>query len=257
WSGQLGAVPPAAFAGPSATVALDLDLTRIAVLEKSFYNETGIALGTTDIVVRPTVHVRGFVDGVPVDDSFAPSLSFHVSGGVLTPTSGSATGAAPVSLSAQRTGAVTRATPETATMSILGRGIGVGTARAIGLTGTVVAGTLCVAGWSWVARRRQMDETERIRAAYGHDLVPVSASPAAAARLVVEVGRFSALARLARRYDCMILALEHPGGHAYYVECGATVYRCGVEPGGRPSLVALAAPPSDLTYHVSSLPSAS
>jgi len=97
----------------------------------------------------------------------------------------------------------------------------------------------------WVIRRRQMDETARIHATYGHDLVAISASPTAQAKLVVDVADFGALARLARRYDCVILDLEHAGGHAYFVECGATIYRNGPDPAAGLSAVGAVADPMD------------
>jgi len=46
---------------------------------------------------------------------------------------------------------------------------------------------------------------------------------------VVDVASFEELARLARRYDCVILEHVHQAGHGYYVESGTTLYRCGVE----------------------------
>ena len=86
----------------------------------------------------------------------------------------------------------------------------------------------------------------------------MSTSPAVGAALVVDVETFGGLGRLADRYDCMILELEHAQGHTYYVECGATVYRYGTEPtepppwrDGDPDR------PRDLTYHVGALRSVS
>jgi len=86
-----------------------------------------------------------------------------------------------------------------------------------------------VGSWAWRRRRGRMDETTRIHADYGRDLVAVSASPAVKAPLVVDVETFDELARLARRYECVILEHAHVGGHAYYVETGSTLYRSGVE----------------------------
>ncbi len=107
--------------------------------------------------------------------------------------------------------------------------MGVAQARRLGLGGLILAILALIGACVWQMRRRRMDETGRIHAAFGHDLVAVSASPAPHAPLVVDVATFDELARLARRYECVILEHAHIGGHAYYVESGATLYRCGVE----------------------------
>jgi hypothetical protein len=112
----------------------------------------------------------------------------------------------------------------------VGKSLPVGTARVLSLLGVALSGLALVAGWRSLARRRGMNEAERIRVAHSHDLVPVAASPAHDAKLVVELDNLGALFRLARRYDCLVMELAHAAGQAYYVECGATVYRFGPEP---------------------------
>jgi hypothetical protein len=144
-------------------------------------------------------------------------------------------------------------------MAILGRSLDVGLARVLWLGAVAASIVAAVVLGVWLARRRRMDAPTRIRATHGHDLVAVTSSPALNAPLVVEVESFGALARLAERYDCVILELEHPGGYAYYVECGATVYRCGVEPTPDKTAWRIDDPerPADLTYHVTAMRSVS
>lgn len=237
WSGPLATAAPVAFSGPTASVDLAVDLRQMATLEGAFSHETGIPLGTTDIVVTPTVHVRGSLDGAAVSDSFSPPLDFVLSDGELSLVSASSTpGPAGTSapsypeLTADRSGSVGIPVRVPARMAILGRSVGVTAARRVGLGGLLLALAAAAVGGVWVARRRRLDEPARIRATYGHDLVTVCASPATHAPLVVDVETFSALARVAERYECVILEHAHGAGHAYYVESGATVYRYGLEP---------------------------
>jgi signal peptidase I len=261
WSGRLAAAGPVAFSGTTAGVDLRIDLARIATLEKAFSDETGMSLGTTDIVITPTVDVHGTVGGATVVDSFALPLAFQMSGAEINLVSadpGGRTATFP-QLTPDRSGSVTRPALVTATVSILGRSMAVDGVRRVGLAGVVLSLAGACGAWLWVRRRRRMDETQRIHAAHGHELVAVTSSPAEHARLMVEVETFPALARLARRYDCVILELGHPAGSAYYVECGATIYRCGPEPEPFRALAAVddTVRPTDLTYYVTALPSAS
>jgi hypothetical protein len=261
WSGQLAAVAPVHFSGRTASAIIAVNLSKIAALEKAFTSETGMSLGTTDIVVTPTVHVGGSLAGARVSDSFAPPLTFQMSGQELNLLSSSPGGAPAVfpQLTPELAGSVGLPARAPAHMAILGRSIAVTTARRVGIGGVLAALVATLVGWRWTLRRRRMDQPARIRATLGHDLITVYSSPAGNAGRVVDVGTFDALARLARRYDCMVLELEHADGHAYYVEYGSAVYRCGAEPGPDRARWSIDDPdrPADLTFHVEALRSVS
>ncbi len=230
WTAPLTAVVPTAFSGSVATVDVPLDLTQIPALEKTFGFETGVPLIDPDIVVTPVVHVGGTMAGAPVRDTFAPTLTFSVEGqylNVVSVSSGAGADAAH-QMTLDRTGSVEHRILVPTRMALMGRSASVAGVRSFGLWGLILAILAAFGTWLWVVRRRRMDETSRIHAAYSHDLVGLSANPAPKAPLVVDVETFDELARLARRYDCMILEYAHLDGHAYYVESGTTLYRCGV-----------------------------
>jgi signal peptidase I len=230
WTSRLASVAPVAFSGSTATVAVPLDLTRIQGLAQSFAQETDVGLVDPEIVVKPTVHISGTIDGAPLEATFAPTLSFGVDGETLTvvgTTAGS--GGVTQNMTVAHTGSVARPIRVPAQVMIVGHKASVTTARRLSLGGLVLALVTAVGTGLWWWRRRRMDETNRIHAAYSHDLISVSHSPASGAPLVVDVETFGQLVQLARRYDCMILEHAHAGGHGYYVESGTTIYRCGVE----------------------------
>jgi signal peptidase I len=295
WSGTLAQVAPVAFSGTAASVDLPIDLSNIAALEQQFDAETGIPLGDATIVVSPSVQVRAAVEGTSVLASDTPSLRFQTNGtelgiAVAASQAGPSSAATEAALTATSSGSQQLASSAPARLDIVGKSVSVTTARLVALAGVVLCGLLLVAGRRSLARRRAMGQAERIRAAHGHDLVPVAASPAHDAKLVVELDNLGALFRLARRYDCLVMELAHPGGQAYYVECGATVYRFGPEPDSgepdsgnlerddadaptepvlsvvpgpwsrnRPAAVppaGIPAPPANLTYFVADLPPA-
>ena len=236
WHGQLAMVAPVRFSGSTASVNLAISLSQITALETAFNNETGLSLGTTNISVTPTVRIHGVLDGARVVDFFAPPLSLQLSGEALSLVSSSSSGGTSAfpQLTPTHSGSVDRSVRVPEQMSILGRSIDVLAARRLSLGGLVVLIAGVIAEILWLLRRRRMDEAARISAAYRQELVAVSASPANSAQLVVDVETFGELAHLARRYDCVILEHAHLGGHAYYVESGATIYRCGVEASADP-----------------------
>ncbi|HVC71601.1 MAG TPA: signal peptidase I [Acidimicrobiales bacterium] len=231
WSSRLVSVAPVPFSGSKASIEIPVDLSQITTLEARFTAETGLPLATTTITVTPKVRIRGVLDGARVNDTFAPPLALQMSGGVLNlesaPPSGSKS--AYPQLTPSHSGSVDRPVLVTAQMSILGRSLDVLALRRVAIGGWAVLIAAAIVAVLWFWRRRRMDESARIRAAYGHELVAVSSDPATHAQLVVDVETFGELAHLARRYDCVILEHTSVGGHAYYVECGATVYRCGIE----------------------------
>ena len=231
WTGPLSATAPVPFSGSSGRITVPLDLTRIPALEATFSSETGVPLGDPEIVVTPVVHVHGTWLGTTIGDDFSPTLAFRVEGPVLdlVGTSSGSSGSSSSKLIVTRTGAVERPITVPGHLSALGRSIGVSEARRLGLGGLVLSLLGLIGACLWRRRRRGMDETARIHATFGHDLVAVAASPVPHAPLVVDLATFDELARLARRYECVILEHAHADGHAYYVESGTTLYRCGVE----------------------------
>jgi signal peptidase I len=284
WSSPLSSVAPVIFSGARASVAVPIDLGQIASLENEFATETRVSIAFPQIAITPTVHVHGTLEGAGVDATYAPSLTVPDNGQELDlgSTDAGVASAQSDELTPESSGSVELPTRVPARITIFGRLLTVADARRLALGGLLLSILAAIGACVWVIRRRRMDETARIHATYAHDLVRVSSSPTAQAKLVVDVETFEALARLARRYDCVILELEHAGGHAYFVECGATIYRHGPDPAAGLSAVDAvmvdpldtavipAVPahaerglssvpdgPSDLTYYVRAVSSAS
>jgi signal peptidase I len=232
WTGVLAQSAPVPFSGDQAVVDLPVDLHRIETLSSAFAAETGLPLGTTSVVVTPSVHLHGTLAGAAFDDSYGPELTMPLSAGILSLVSAAPAGqpATYPQLHPSATGSVSIAHSVPASFDLVGHTVAVSEARSLGLLGTILALATTVVGMIWARRRRRLDEAERRRAAFRQDLVAVTTSPATPARLVIDVDSFAALVRLSRRYDCVILELAHHDGPTYYVEFGVTVYRFGPEP---------------------------
>ncbi|HTZ07684.1 MAG TPA: DUF5305 family protein, partial [Acidimicrobiales bacterium] len=260
WTGHVTSTGPVAFTGTTAAITVGIDFARVTAVEHAFAQETGVPLGPGNVVVTPTVRVRGSVGGAPVRTSYAPALTFQLSSSEFSLASASPTaGGGGEQLDPSASGSGDRLVEVPATLPVLGIPLRVGAARTLALLGMLLSLVAGLAVLGWLERRRRMDEPTRIRASHGHSLVSVSSSPALDAPLVVDVETFGGLVRLAERFDCVILDLGHGAGHTYYVECGATVYRYGLEPGDEalPGPSDDPGPPGDLTYHVKALRSVS
>jgi hypothetical protein len=112
-----------------------------------------------------------------------------------------------------------------ATLSILGRKVGVASARMVSaalLFGSLlVLALLLVLGL--VARPRA--EGDAIRRRYWPLLVPVHPMPAPIGRPVVEVPDFNTLVKVAQRYGLLVMHWARAGIETYVVQDDAITYR--------------------------------
>jgi hypothetical protein len=190
-----------------------------------------VALGATSVVVTPTVRLHGTVDGAPLRSAFSPSLPLQAGPQQLTlvATTSSSGRASFPQLSQAASGSVTRQVAAPADLTVLGRTLPVERARSISAVLTGLIAFVLLGFVVRALRRRRMDETDRIRAQYGADLVRVVSSPDPDGDLAVEVESIGALGRLAARYDAVLMEHEHGVGCTYYVEAGGAVYRYSVD----------------------------
>ena len=91
----------------------------------------------------------------------------------------------------------------------------------VGVAAALVAVLLAV---RLLRRAREADEPTRIRARYGESIVTVVHSSLGRHGDLVQVKSIEELARLAERYESMIIHEQTDLGHAYLVADGATLY---------------------------------
>lgn len=231
WHGRLVSTGPVAFTGGGTTVHLAIPLAQIADLQQSFTSETGVALGSASLVVTPSVRFGATLDGEPLRSSFSPSLPLEAAPqqlNLVATTSPSGAQSFP-QLFDQSHGSVDRPVAAPAEVTVLGRTLTVARARSLAAALSALSLVLLLGSSVRALRRRRMDETDRIRAQYGTDLVSVVSSPDPDGDLAVEVASIGALARLAARYDAVLMEYEHGAGSAYYVEAGGALYRYSVD----------------------------
>jgi hypothetical protein len=190
------------------------------------------------------VRVHGTMAGQPFQASYAPQLPFTLTPLALSPPlPGAAEGAVhPLAGSAAvfhpgANGSVTSAARASVDLGAGRLTMPVAVARMAALIGLAAALAAAVLAGRLLRRTRQSDEPTRIRARYGESIVTVVHSSLGRHTDLVQVKSIEELARIAERYESMIIHEQTDLGHAYLVADGATLYAYLAEaPGGERGL---------------------
>jgi hypothetical protein len=169
------------------------------------------------LLVTPHVSVNGVVGEQLVHETFTPSLLFELTQTRLRLASG-ADGANTNTLIRSRSG-----TGTTTQHHKLGS-LGIATARHAALIGLPASILLALLGGYLFLVARANDEVSAIQRRYGGWLIDVAPSdrPQHVERNVENI---DALARIAERYERLILHEQRERAHTYLVEDGGLVYR--------------------------------
>ena len=218
WRYTIPLAAPRPFTGTAAVAHGVLDLDRVQQVIAAFEQDTGAHNTLYHVGLDAHVEVHGTVSDRPLSTTFAPTLALDLDQVRLAVASGS-------ELRRAQGGSGTR--DETTTLHGFGRTVTVARARGIatvlGLVGLALAG---VGGLLMVLATRD-HEVAAIRRRYEDwivDVVP-SERPNVDERFVASM---EALARLAERYDRLILHERRADGDAFLVEDGGIVFTYAV-----------------------------
>lgn len=233
WKRTLQLQPPTSFSGDHALLAGTLRLRSIQSLLRRFEAATAVSGSITyTLTLLPHLRVSGTLAGAHLDTTFAPRLPFSLDPLQLRPQLANDTTAA----SAQATAATANPlTPTTsgsvkitnrAARDLSFRSVHVPVALARRITTIGAAAALCalLACALLLLRGRRADEPARIQARYRDRLIPVARSDRRSYDEIVELTSFETLARLAERYDQMILHEQDGLEHSYRIADEGILY---------------------------------
>lgn len=223
WNRTLRLAPPRRFTGPKATIEGDLDLKRVRALTDRVNDLTGAASATYTVTVEPLVDVEGMLAGRTGSDTFGPTLPFDLEPVRLQVVSGAAGGEGLSPFAPRIEGVGQRTVDNDLELGALT--LEVQPARIVSLAGVGASLALLLLAAGAALMRLRGPEPERIAARYGELLLPVAAPSAPERSRITDLADFDALARLAVRYDRMILHAESDGEHTYLVEDAGAWYR--------------------------------
>lgn len=211
-----------AFVGDTLTLRGTIVPDSLRAQITRFEAQTGVRNDSYKLTVLPQVYVQGTVAGKELRESFAPPLMFRLDLLRLALEDTKLQGGGTNTLKRTRTGVGTAETP--VQISFVFVKADVSTARMLAIV-TLLAALLALALVGIVLPApRLLDEPARIAAAYRDWLIPVAARRRARAATAIQVASMDSLARLAERYDRMILHEHEDGVHTYLVEEAGSHY---------------------------------
>ena len=216
------------FDGTEVHLTGTLDPHEIQALIQRVEASTGVVSGTYTVTLLPAIAIEGTIGGEEVGERFTPNLSFALDPKQLELASAAAPegeGAEPGDpLMPRMDGTISTSDVARPQVSFLGVDVPDRTARLIALAGLILSAI--AAAWLWMTARTSQaaGEVALIAAHYGPWMIPVASMTAHARGRLVEVATMDALARLAERYDRMILHEDNRGTHRYFVEEAGVAY---------------------------------
>lgn len=221
WHSTVPLGPPVDVVDSDYTGTLRLDLDALEARADAAAAATGIPASQTEIAVIPEVTS----DGLP---TFSPAMNL-----TLTPLQLSLTG----EKTNPSTTEATSTAPDARSLDVAGLQLSVASAR----TASVLLVLAALAGLVLIVTRgrlrRPISDRSAIDRRYGRMLVEVDPMPTPTGRPVIDVVDFATLARLAERYDLLVLHWLRSDVDTYVVQDqGVTYrYRCGTAPEPDPS----------------------
>ena len=234
WTRAIALSRPRRFSGTATSATAAIDLSGLQSLLLEVEKATGISGSGAGIGISLKLHVNGTVAGQPVDQSFSPNAGFQlqplelVPGGAASP-SGAAPGSGaggPTSggLTPSQPGSVATVSTVASRLSLLGHTMAFDTIAWTGLAAAALAGVITLVLAILLRRNQAFDEAARIRARYGHLLVPILIGEDLGWP-PVDVAGFKALVRLAEASGQVILHHQADAVDTYLVNDNGTVYR--------------------------------
>lgn len=221
------------FDGTRVRLTATLDPAELLALGGQVAAETGVPASSYTVAVGPDLQIAGQLSSHSLTATFAPRFSFSLNSLQLKPD-----GHGDMSPPSQ-SGTLSVPSTRAATVSVLGRRVGVGNLRLLALAVALLAGAATAAAYR-VSHSAVSDPDDAITAKYATLLVPVVPDVELSAQRIISVESMDALARIAQRYERLILHLVRDGRHAYFVEDDGCLYRYSADaparqPAGPPS----------------------
>ncbi len=242
WTRTFVVARPHSFTGDRADVSGAIDLRGFASLLAHLETSTQVA-SSYAVTLTPQVQSGGTVSGSRLTATYAPQLGFSLDANELQPTLPGTIGhpSTPSQADPMRpraSGSVEASRMMPASLSFLGKNLRVVAVRVFSLV--LLAAALCFligfAAGDLLGHRMHGTEADNILARYRNLLVQVVHVRDPSTQRVVVVSDMSALARIAARYDRMILHETVAGHDAYFVAEDGVLYRYEAA-GTRPTLV--------------------
>lgn len=212
----------ASFTGTGFGTSARLDLCKITSLAQSLEQGTDFRPGTYLLTVTPNIKINGTVSGRPLDDTFGSGLMFRYDRLQFYLIRNEEQGN-PLALT--ETEVLRQARLEANTMLLFGREISIPVLRWVTLLGFITS----LSGLGLLGLRlgnlARLDQEKFLRIRYSSMMIDVANTDTLAASSGIDVNSIEALAKLAERFNAMILHDVEDTLPTYYVQAGGITYR--------------------------------
>jgi signal peptidase I len=214
WHSTVPLSTPKTFTEDSYTGSVSLDLRALEKRALAAAEATGIPASQVDIAVVPTVTAPG-------SKAFTPELAL-----ALTPLQLTLVGdESALSVGGTAPAVAAEAPATAATHSFAGREIPVSTARMLSVIMAIAALLAALVVGLFARMSAPATESAAIHRRYAQMLVKVQPMPTPPGRPVIDVVDFATLAKLAERYELLILNWSRSDVETFVVQDQATTYR--------------------------------
>lgn len=235
WSRTVSLQDATPFTGRRVSLTGIVHLRRLQRLVQRVAAATSAPTESFTLTLVPSVQARGTLAEHPFEADYAPRLPFTLTPYELAPVLPTSAAASPVRAASasvfhpSQTSAFTAAGSATVAIGPGRLHMSASLARVLGPVGLLAAIAAAVIALGRLRRDRRADEPTRIQARYGEAMIAAVQSTLTRGGDLVEVESIDALARLAERYQSLMIHERTESGHAYLVADNGTVYAYFVE----------------------------
>ncbi|NWG07606.1 MAG: signal peptidase I [Chloroflexi bacterium] len=211
-----------AFSGNAFGSSAKLNLCQMEKLAQSMEEGTDFHPGSYILTISPNIKLTGDISGRLLDSSFNPSLTFNYDRVHFYLAHGEEQ---ENPLNPTETGALSEERQEVNTVLLFGTEFAVPALRwfaVIGLVGSLAGGAFLGMRLQHLSRN---DQDKYIRMKYGSMVIDAHTVDTVNLSGLVDVTTVDDLAKLAEKFNTMILHTENSDSHTYYVRGDGIVYR--------------------------------
>jgi hypothetical protein len=216
WSKKVNAAAPAPLEGSPARVDVNLDVPAILAMIERIEKEIEFKPPYYEVLIQPTVTVKGDIGGAPIEETYSPSFVFKLNRTqlLLDP-----------QLEQHESKVFSLSQREEQRLHLAGASLSVRDARLWTVAALAIAGPSALALGASIFLGWGRGEAARIATRYAGLIVSVRENETKAPVQVVRVEFIADLARVAERHGSVILHSEGSGGsHRYSVNADLCCY---------------------------------
>lgn len=221
WEHTTTLTEPQGFTGPQVKQTTTVDFIELRRAAQAAEQAAGTTFGAYTVNISYDIEVNGSINGLPVETSYQPKLSFSLDPAQAVPLAETTQDidAADGLVHTSEPGQLTKATVTENTIGLGGRAVPVRWLRTGGIALAVLTGAVAALSLTR-GRRARHTGLESL-----HARLVAASNIELASRPVVDLDDAASLARLAEHHDTAVIYVPGPQGDLYHVIVDDTLYR--------------------------------